>query len=111
MFSFHPFHLAVPLSRALVSISVRSCRNSFLYYVIAGYLPVVLLLLLMLLLPFLFQVTAVYGTPSGVREMKIGLINSKKSFCRYCCCWRCFRRENPTIGLPIGTLTLQAIFY
>lgn len=39
---------------------------------IAGYLPVVLLLLLMLLLPFLFQVTAVNGTPSGFHEMKIG---------------------------------------
>ncbi|CAM9127762.1 unnamed protein product [Ectocarpus fasciculatus] len=32
--------------------------DSFLYYVIAGYLPVVLLLLLMLLLPFLFQALA-----------------------------------------------------
>eukprot|EP00903_Cladosiphon_okamuranus_P018683 g17196.t2 len=30
-------------------------RNSILYYVIAGYLPVVLLLLLMLVLPFVFQ--------------------------------------------------------
>ncbi|CAM9858982.1 unnamed protein product, partial [Ectocarpus sp. 13 AM-2016] len=34
--------------------------DSFLYYVIAGYLPVVLLLLLMMLLPFLFQQALAY---------------------------------------------------
>lgn len=33
-----------------------SVPNSILYYVIAGYLPVAVLLLLMLVLPFLFQV-------------------------------------------------------
>ncbi|CAN0324336.1 unnamed protein product [Pylaiella littoralis] len=35
-------------------------EDSFLYYVIAGYLPVVLLLLLMMVLPFLFQQALAY---------------------------------------------------
>lgn len=37
-------------------VRFRSAARSILYYVIAGYLPVVLLLLLMLILPFIFQV-------------------------------------------------------
>lgn len=51
-----------------------SVLNSILYYVIAGYLPVALLLLLMLVLPFIFQVLQLQRATGHVTDWR-------------CCCF------------------------